>query len=87
MNYTSILTQSLLLEVKIFEAKMFFTDAAARVFSGTYKYLLRKRFLKVLLFHESSGKSAVKITNFHFNHNYYKALLKKMIANLRRDTI
>ena len=66
MSYTYVLTQSLHLDVEIFEAKVFFfADAVAHVFSGTYTYLLRKNFLKVLLFHQSSAKFAVEIKHDH----------------------
>ena len=61
----------------------FFANAVAHVFSGTYTYLLWKKFLKVLLFHQSSAKFPVEITHFYLSHSYYKASLKKMIANLR----
>ena len=66
---------------------VFFADAVAHVFSGTYTYLLWKKFLKVLLFHQSSAKFATKIKHFHFSHNYYKPSLKNMIANLKRHNL
>ena len=66
---------------------MFFADAVAHVFSGIYRYLFWKKFLKVLLFHQSSTKFGNEIKNFHFSHNYYKPSLKNMIANLRRHNL
>ena len=71
-----------------FEAKVFFfADAVAYVFSDTYTYLLWKKFLKVLLFHQNSAKFAVEIKSFHFSHSYCKVSLKKKIAKLRRHNL
>ena len=74
MKHIYALTKSLQLEVKIFEAKVFFffffVDTVLYIFSGVFTYFLWKKFLKVLLFHQSFAKFAVEITNLDFSHSY-----------------
>ena len=85
VRYTYVLTQSLYLEVKIFEAKMCFFPMLWPIYLLAHiRTFFGKSFRKFYFFIKSSEKFAVKITHFYFSHSYCKASLKKMIANLKR---
>ena len=88
VSYTYVLTQKLHLEVKVFEAKVIFCRCSGTCIQWhIYVSSLEKFSESFTFFHQSSAKFAVEITNFYFSHSYYKASLKKMIANLRRHNL
>ena len=88
VSYTYVLTQKLHLEVKVFEAKVIFCRCSGTCIQWhIYVSSLEKVSESFTFFHQSSAKFAVEITNFYFSHSYYKASLKKMIANLRRHNL